>query len=55
MSLLDKYDVYQRLMDYWNETMQDDLYLITSSIWVEAARHKIIEDKARNIKGRRTY
>lgn len=51
MPLLDKYDVYQRLMDYWNETMQDDLYLITSSGWVEAARpRKIIEDKARNIK-----
>ena len=26
--LLDKYDVYQVLMEYWDETMQDDVYLI---------------------------
>lgn len=26
--LLDKYDVYQVLMEYWNETMQDDVYAI---------------------------
>ena len=25
--LLDAYDVYQHLMDYWAETMQDDAYL----------------------------
>lgn len=34
MPLLDKYDVYQRLMDYWNETMQDDLYLISAEGWM---------------------
>lgn len=49
--LLNGYDVYQRLMDYWSDIMQDDLYLITNEGWVEAARpRKIIEDKARNIK-----
>ena len=26
--LLDKYDVYQVLMEYWEETMQDDIYAI---------------------------
>ena len=26
--LLDAYDIYQHLMDYWTETMQDDVYLI---------------------------
>ena len=26
--LLDKYDVYQVLMEYWDETMQDDVYAI---------------------------
>ncbi|MEK7484671.1 MAG: type I restriction-modification system subunit M [Planctomycetota bacterium] len=26
--LLEKYDVYQHLMDYWTETMQDDVYMI---------------------------
>ncbi len=32
-NLIDKYDVYQHLMSYWNETMQDDCYLIASDEW----------------------
>lgn len=32
-ALLDKYDVYQHLMNYWNEVMQDDLYQITEEGW----------------------
>jgi type I restriction enzyme M protein len=31
--LLDAYDVYQHLMDYWAETMQDDCYLIGGVGW----------------------
>src|SRR5262249_55942015 len=31
--LLDVYDVYQHLMDYWAETMQDDCYLIADEDW----------------------
>jgi type I restriction enzyme M protein len=31
--LLDDYDVYQRLMDYWDETMQDDVYLLAQEGW----------------------
>jgi len=31
--LLDAYDIYQHLMDYWAETMQDDCYLIADSGW----------------------
>jgi len=31
--LIDKYDIYQRLMEYWAETMQDDMYLITVNGW----------------------
>jgi type I restriction enzyme M protein len=31
--LIDKYDVYQHLMDYWFETMQDDVYLIAVNGW----------------------
>jgi len=31
--LIDKYDVYQLLMDYYNEVMQDDLYLISQDGW----------------------
>jgi type I restriction enzyme M protein len=49
--LLDAYDVYQHLMDYWNETMQDDCYLIAGDGWHDAAQPKlIIEDKAKKTK-----
>ena len=51
LALLDPYDVYQRLMDYWDETMQDDIYLIVSDGWVKAAQPRdAIEDKNRKIK-----
>jgi type I restriction enzyme M protein len=50
-SLVDRYDVYQRLMDYWRETMQDDVYLIAGDGWIEAAKPRgIVEDKERKIK-----
>jgi len=49
--LVDPYDVYQHLMDYWAETMQDDVYMVVSDGWREAAKPRlIIEDKARNTK-----
>ena len=41
--LLDAYDVYQHLMDYWAETMQDDCYLIAADGWV-AETHRVIEE-----------
>jgi len=31
--LMDPYDVYQHLMDYWTGTMQDDVYMIVSDGW----------------------
>ena len=40
--LIDKYDVYQHLMDYWAETMQDDCYLITADGW-KAEPYRVIE------------
>jgi type I restriction enzyme M protein len=49
--LLDPYDVYQHLMDYWAETMQDDVYMIVSDGWREAAKPRpIIEDKSKKTK-----
>ena len=49
--LLDAYDVYQHLMDYWAETMQDDVYMIVSDGWREAAKPRlIIEDKEKKTK-----
>ena len=44
--LVDAYDVYQHLMDYWSQTMQDDCYLIVGDGWKKAAQPQlIIEDK----------
>jgi len=42
--LIDKYDIYQHLMTYWNETMQDDCYIISFDGWV-AKTHRVIEEK----------
>ena len=40
--LLDAYDVYQHLMDYWAETMQDDCYLIADAGWIAGAKPREI-------------
>jgi type I restriction enzyme M protein len=40
--LIDPYDVYQHLMDYWETTMQDDVYLIAQTGWVDAAKPRHI-------------
>jgi type I restriction enzyme M protein len=40
--LIDAYDIYQHLMDYWAETMQDDAYIITADGWV-AKTARILE------------
>ncbi|MCK6391179.1 MAG: type I restriction-modification system subunit M [Azonexus sp.] len=32
-TLIDPYNVYQHLMDYWAETMQDDVWMIASDGW----------------------
>ena len=51
LPLLDPYDVYQRLMDYWDEVMQDDVYLIATDGWSEAAKPRgIVEDKDKKFK-----
>ena len=40
--LIDRYDVYQHLMVFWSETMQDDCYLIASEGW-KAETYRVIE------------
>lgn len=63
LPLLDKYDAYQCLMDYWAGVMQDDVDLIAVEGWVEGAKPRgIVEDQAKKIKetpdltiGRRKY
>jgi type I restriction enzyme M protein len=47
-ALIDKYDVYQLLMNYWTETMQDDLYLVAVNGW------KVEITVLRNKKGKET-
>lgn len=48
--LVDKYSVYQHLMDYWSQTMQDDCYLIAADSW-KAETYRITErDKKGNEK-----
>jgi type I restriction enzyme M protein len=49
--LLDAYDVYQHLMGYWAETMQDDVYMIVSGDWKEAVKPRVlVEDKEKKTK-----
>ncbi len=49
--LLNAYDVYQHLMDYWVESMQDDLYLISTDGWVKGAQpREITRVKGKNNK-----
>lgn len=63
LPLVSRYDVYQRLMDYWTAVMQDDVYLIAADGWKEAAQPRaVIDDKERKIReipdlsiGRRKY
>ncbi|MBS0309140.1 MAG: type I restriction-modification system subunit M [Proteobacteria bacterium] len=42
--LIDAYDIYQHLMDYWASVMQDDCYLIAADGW-QAQTYRIIETK----------
>ena len=45
-ALMDKYDVYQHLMNYWNETMQDDVYLIATDGWKAEPSRIVVRNKA---------
>ncbi len=48
-ALIDRYDVYQHLMNFWFDVMQDDCYLIAASVetgggW-QATTYRIVEEK----------
>ncbi len=47
--LIDAYDVYQHLMDFWNDIMQDDCYLISDDGW-EAKTYRILVEHAKKKK-----
>lgn len=48
-SLIDKYDIYQHLMDYWNETMQDDCYIISVDGWKAETYRILVENKQKKM------
>jgi len=50
--LVDAYDIYQQLMNYWMETMQDDCYIIASDGWTAKTRRIIEEVKSGTQKGK---
>lgn len=49
--LLDRYDMYQIIMDYWADTMQDDVYFITQDGWPAAnSIRELVVKKGEKIK-----
>lgn len=46
-SLISKYDVYQHLMDYWSEVMQDDCYIVAADGWKAGNEVNRIEKKTK--------
>lgn len=51
IELLDKYDVYQHLLNYWTETMQDDVYLIISEGW-KVGKQVEYTDRGKSFEGK---
>ena len=51
ISLVESYNLYQHLMDYWSETMQDDCYLISASGWKEGVMPREVI-KVKNTNGK---
>jgi type I restriction enzyme M protein len=49
--LVDAYDIYQHLMDYCAETLQDDAYLVAAVGWQEGAKPREIR-KIKNKEGK---
>ncbi|MXP25792.1 N-6 DNA methylase [Altererythrobacter indicus] len=47
--MLNHYDVYQHLMDYWAEALQDDTYLIAAVGWVDGVQpREIVKRKGKS-------
>ena len=50
VAVLDEYDVYEQLMEYWNDVMHDDVFLVMNDGWLGAAKpRKAIDDKDRKL------
>jgi len=49
--LLSKYDIYQILMDYWEELMQDDVYVLTQDGWAAGKQlRELVAKKGEKLK-----
>jgi type I restriction enzyme M protein len=49
--LVDEYDLYQHLMDYWVEVMQDDVYLLVQDGWASGrALREVVQVKNKDNK-----
>ena len=51
LHLVEAYNLYQHLMDYWSEIMKDDCYLISSSGWEEGVKPREVT-KIKNANGK---
>ncbi|MFZ4816674.1 MAG: type I restriction endonuclease subunit M, partial [Phototrophicaceae bacterium] len=54
LPLIDAYNIYQHLMTYWTETMQDDVYVLVADGW-QAGRTLRLLIKVEKKKGEKTY
>ncbi|MGB8658771.1 MAG: type I restriction-modification system subunit M [Candidatus Zixiibacteriota bacterium] len=52
LKLIDKYDVYQHLMVYWAETMQDDVYALVDDGWEAGKEIETDPKKTKEWEGR---
>lgn len=43
--LIDKYDAYQHTMNYWNDVMQDDCYIVAVDGWKAEVYRVMVENK----------
>jgi len=52
LQLINAYNIYQHLMNIWNETMQDDTYVIVSDGWLESNKVYSISKETKNKSGK---
>lgn len=48
-NLIDKYDVYQHMMNYWADVMQDDCYIIADDGWKAETYRILVENKQKKM------
>ena len=44
--LIDNYNVYQHLLGYWNEVMQDDIYIVSYDGW-KAETYRVLQENSK--------